>query len=252
METPDNNEIKEEARAATRPERGVGQLLRAARLEQGISIQDVARQLRFSARQVTALEEDKYDQLAGGTFLRGFVRNYAKLLQLDEAPLLRVLEQSVPPPVAHIVPLPIEGIPFPANQAQKKRILIIAGGAVIALLLLIYEIYRSNEASVEKQPSVGAEASMEGATAGVVPPPQAAAGELAVDGQRQQAIPGSASGVGPAVPSNGEPSPAAVVPAPSGSTGSEGMRGDEGAATASENAGVPGIRLVFEGESWTE
>ena len=120
METPDNNEIKEEARAATRPERGVGQLLRAARLEQGISIQDVARQLRFSARQVTALEEDKYDQLAGGTFLRGFVRNYAKLLQLDEAPLLRVLEQSVPPARSSHRSASHRRNPVPCESGSKK------------------------------------------------------------------------------------------------------------------------------------
>lgn len=251
MDTPDNNELDEQAgnngideqpEAASRPEPKVGQLLRSARLEQGISVQDVARQLRFSAKQVTALEEDKYDQLAGGTFLRGFVRNYAKLLQLDEAPLLRVLEKSVPPSAAQIVPPPVEGIPFPSNRGQRKRILIIAGGVVIALFLLVYEIYRSNDASIEKQPSVGAEARMEGATAILLPPPQAATGG-AGDGQKQdipEPVPG---GVTPA-PTNGQPAAAAAIP------GSEGAHGD--AVAAASGTSASGIHLVFEGESWTE
>ncbi len=250
MDTPDNNELDEQAgnneideqsAAANRPEPKVGQLLRSARLEQGISVQDVARQLRFSAKQVTALEEDKYDQLAGGTFLRGFVRNYAKLLQLDEAPLLRVLEKSVPPSAAQIVPPPVEGIPFPSNRGQRKRILIIAGGVVIALVLLVYEIYRSNDASTAKQPSVGAETRMEGATAILLPPPQAASGGGG-EGLKQDIPDTVAGGVTPA-PANGQPASAAAVP------GSEGTHGD---AAAVAGPSASGIQLVFEGESWTE
>ena len=67
-------------------EKSAGQgmaLLRDARLARGLSVQEVARQLRLSIRQVTALEEDDYSKLSSGTFLRGFVRNYAKLLQVD-------------------------------------------------------------------------------------------------------------------------------------------------------------------------
>ena len=77
---------------------GSGQLLRAARLERGLSIDDVARQLRLSVRQVIALEEDDYSRLSSATFLRGFVRNYAKLLQMDAAPLLQRVQESLPPP----------------------------------------------------------------------------------------------------------------------------------------------------------
>jgi cytoskeleton protein RodZ len=85
MEAPENSDIEQHEEPKQAGER-VGKVLRAARLERGLDIEDVARQLRFAPRQVTALEEDEYDKLAGGPFLRGFVRNYAKLLQLDEAP----------------------------------------------------------------------------------------------------------------------------------------------------------------------
>ena len=250
MDTPDNNELGEQAgnneideqsEAASQPEPKVGQLLRSARLEQGISVQDVARQLRFSAKQVTALEEDKYDQLAGGTFLRGFVRNYAKLLQLDEAPLLRVLEKSVPPSAVQIVPPPVEGIPFPSNRGQRKRILIIAGGVVIALVLLVYEIYRSNDANIEKQPSVGGETGTEGASAVLLPAPQAATGEAG--GGLTQDIPEPVAG---GVPANGQPASAAAL------SGSEGAHGEGAAAEAVAGSSASGIQLVFEGESWTE
>ena len=114
MEAPESSDIEQHEEPKQAGE-GVGQVLRAARLERGLDIEDVARQLRFAPRQVTALEEDEYDKLAGGPFLRGFVRNYAKLLQLDEVPLLKLLEQSVPPPTAHVGRPPSEEIPFPSG-----------------------------------------------------------------------------------------------------------------------------------------
>jgi len=60
-----------------------GATLRAAREAHGMSIDAVAQQLKLAPRQVQALETDDYAQLPGRTFVRGFMRNYARLLRLD-------------------------------------------------------------------------------------------------------------------------------------------------------------------------
>jgi len=60
-----------------------GATLRAAREAHGMSIDAVAQQLKLAPRQVQALESDDYAQLPGRTFVRGFMRNYARLLRLD-------------------------------------------------------------------------------------------------------------------------------------------------------------------------
>ncbi|WP_074746891.1 helix-turn-helix domain-containing protein [Nitrosospira multiformis] len=156
MEAPESSDIEQHEEPKQTGEQ-VGQVLRAARLERGLDIEDVARQLRFAARQVTALEEDEYDKLAGGPFLRGFVRNYAKLLQLDEAPLLKLLEQSVPPPTAHVGRPPSEDIPFPSGQEYLKRNVVIGGGIVLAITLLGYAIYSGDKAPVAEQPEMAME-----------------------------------------------------------------------------------------------
>ncbi|MDO9063656.1 MAG: helix-turn-helix transcriptional regulator, partial [Sulfuricella sp.] len=65
-----------------------GKVLAEAREKLGLSVVEVARQLRLSPRQIEALEADDHASLPGKTFLRGFLRNYAKLLQLDPDPLL--------------------------------------------------------------------------------------------------------------------------------------------------------------------
>ena len=65
------------------PAATAGALLGAAREASGLTIDAVAQQLKLAPRQVRALEEDDYTHLPGRTFVRGFVRNYARLVHLD-------------------------------------------------------------------------------------------------------------------------------------------------------------------------
>ena len=60
----------------------------ARRVELGMSLDDVANQLKFSPRLIEALEAGEFDKLPGPTFARGMLRSYAKLLKLDPAPIL--------------------------------------------------------------------------------------------------------------------------------------------------------------------
>ena len=80
-----------------------GMRLRAARTAAGLSIDAVAQQLKLAPRQVIALEEDDFAQLPGRTFIRGFARNYARLLRLDPEVLLAAMPQ---PDLAHSLDRP--------------------------------------------------------------------------------------------------------------------------------------------------
>jgi cytoskeleton protein RodZ len=68
-----------------------GALLVAAREAAGLSIEAVAQQLKLAPRQVRALEEGDYTHLPGRTFVRGFARNYARLVRLDPEKVLGAL-----------------------------------------------------------------------------------------------------------------------------------------------------------------
>ncbi len=74
----------------TQPERA-GSLLRVARESAGMSIDAVAQHLKLAPRQVKALEDGDYSHLPGRTFVRGFVRNYARLVHLDAERVLSAL-----------------------------------------------------------------------------------------------------------------------------------------------------------------
>ncbi len=74
----------------------IGQQLRDARVERGLSLHDVADRLKLSLRQLEWMEAGDFARLPGATFVRGFVRNYARFLELDSAPLMALLEQEYP------------------------------------------------------------------------------------------------------------------------------------------------------------
>ena len=62
----------------------LGNKFRKARESKNLSLDDVSNVIKISARMLKAIEEEKFDQLPGGVFNRGFIRAYAKHVGLNE------------------------------------------------------------------------------------------------------------------------------------------------------------------------
>ena len=81
--------------AETTPEQApIGAELRRARESRQLSVNEVANALKISVRQVEALEADQWERLPGRTFVRGFVRNYARYLHLDGEAMQELCAQA--------------------------------------------------------------------------------------------------------------------------------------------------------------
>lgn len=65
-----------------------GERLKREREKRGMSLEDVSGATKISVRNLRALEQEKFDQMPGGIFNRGFVRSYAKHLGLDDEQVL--------------------------------------------------------------------------------------------------------------------------------------------------------------------
>ncbi len=113
-----------------------GAVLRRAREERGQSISDVVQVIRFSARQIEALERDDYAALPGPTAVRGLVRNYAKFLKLDATPLLAQLDPAVPVPESDVRPPTNMGEAEDSTLVEKSSASLPAIVAVLVLLAL--------------------------------------------------------------------------------------------------------------------
>ena len=146
----DDNAAEQQAEA--RP--SAGKVLAEARERLGLSVAEVARQLRLSPRQIEALEADDHASLPGKTFLRGFLRNYAKLLQLDPEPLLALCQTE--PPQAQSIAVPTSRIEFggkrslmPFGEHSGKPWAKYAAIIIVAVLVLSWGMYEL----LQRQPS---------------------------------------------------------------------------------------------------
>ena len=66
----------------------IGHILREARENKGLSLEEAQAKTRISVRYLTALENGQYSALPTAVHVRGFLRNYARFLGLDPQPLL--------------------------------------------------------------------------------------------------------------------------------------------------------------------
>lgn len=133
----------------------VGAVLREAREQLGLSVADVESRLKFASRQIEALEADNFSRLPEISFVRRFVRSYAKLLQLDPAPLLASLPIAPVPPSLHTANIAIE-VPFPNTYATRrlKIIWLTAGLVVVVAITLVLFVWLNRSKPTMPQATV--------------------------------------------------------------------------------------------------
>ena len=145
---------------------GVGAALRQARLAQNLGVPDVARQLKLSINQVEALEAGDFQRLPGQVFVRGFVRNYARLLKLDADELLKAVAASLPREEPPPATPPSHEIPFPGVAPRRWGSYALVLGAIVAALATWFVKRRRAGALARVLPATPAVSASPGSTPG--------------------------------------------------------------------------------------
>ena len=121
-------------------ELSVGQQLCAAREARGLTVADVAKAIKLGRRQVEAIEADDWPSLPCTTIIRGFVRNYARLLELDPDHLMSVLDNLKMPQAPELemsVGTPVS-IPQDGEVDRREYVRVLSGLIVLVLAVLAY------------------------------------------------------------------------------------------------------------------
>lgn len=113
---------------------GPGAMLRMAREARGTTIAEVSAALKMSPRQIEAIEGEDFSRLSGATFIRGFIRNYARLLKIDAAPVLAALAEQTTLPQAELTAPADAGVKMPTSNARQGKGLV--GATILALAAL--------------------------------------------------------------------------------------------------------------------
>jgi cytoskeleton protein RodZ len=108
---------------------GPGRMVREARERKQLSIQAVADALNLRVSMVEALEAERFDQLPPATFTKGYLKNYAKLVDVPEDEVVLAYDRLRDPvPVSEDE---VHGFRRPASRTAKS-----SGGLVWVLLLV--------------------------------------------------------------------------------------------------------------------
>ena len=130
---------------------GIGQELAGAREARGLSLADVAQQLKFAPRQLEALEQERFEALPGATFARGMVRSYARLLKLDPEPLLtRIAGRCEVPDSDRLAARYHQPVPFSDNARRSTLVYLgISAGVLVLVGAVAYEWHQERTAAAK-------------------------------------------------------------------------------------------------------
>lgn len=151
-------------------ERSPGQRLRAERERRGLSLEQVAAELHMDINVARALEADDYTPLGAPIFVKGHLRNYAKLLGLDAGALITQYERLAAPQTPELVARP-EPVGAMRPGASDGGWLIGVAGVLLLLLagLLGWWFYQDKDEAArvdEPVPAAGRLAAGPAETAG--------------------------------------------------------------------------------------
>lgn len=153
MTDNDNNKVEELSTVAATdeteqlvqpPPELPGARLAARRRELNLSLDQVSLKLKLAPRQIAAIEANDFASLAGMVTVKGFIRSYAKALEMDPDPLVKMVAEEASPSVDPVLrrPLPSSGFAGPrystiGHQRNASRRLAGFGALIFIFLALL-------------------------------------------------------------------------------------------------------------------
>jgi|SRR5579884_2522601 len=187
----------------------LGEFLRQQRESKNVSIEELATRTRIAVRFIKLIEESQFDQLPNVVSAKGFLRSYARCLNLDEMPILNRFSEAIQPAADRTPPISgtEENVPTYIQRKQPDRLpfplwaAFSVVGVILLFLVLAFIIPKHRQATPPPPPTEEAPAPEPAPVepSSPIPPPES-----------------SANPVSPAPPS---PPPPAPSPTPSAAPG---------------------------------
>ena len=128
----------------------LGERFRAAREARGLTLSEVAEQIRIRSVYLGAIEEENWPVIGAPVYIRGFLRTYARALSLDPEEAVRDFNELTAAPE----PPALEGSAGPRGSRSLQPFIWIA--SAIAVALIAFVVY--NAISLQQRPQAVASA----------------------------------------------------------------------------------------------
>lgn len=172
-----------------------GEKLKQERLKRSITLEQISISTKIGTRMLQALEENKFNQLPGGIFNKGFVRSYARFVGLDEdqtvAEYLEASGEAAPKSPADAEPIlsppPKPPEPSPSRPLPWGLFAILL--LLVALSLAVWSRRQHSEQTRAASPASVSETPPSQPADGTIPPAESTASAPATTPQPPPAQP---------------------------------------------------------------
>ncbi|MHB8880304.1 MAG: helix-turn-helix domain-containing protein [Thermodesulfovibrionales bacterium] len=116
-----------------------GSILKKRREELGLSVQEVSVLLKIRKEYLSAIEEDLFDKLPAPVYTMGYIRSYARHLNVDPTEIIKVYATQLPPPKTDATIMPVI---LDADRKRPKQfylavgLLVVLAGIIFGLKVL--------------------------------------------------------------------------------------------------------------------
>lgn len=121
----------------------IGELLKTARQKKALTLPQIADRTKIQEKFIRALEADDYAALPESAFVKGFIRNYAQVVDQDPKMLLAVFRRDYSEDAkGKVIP---RGLTDPLNQPKLRwtpKATTVASFAIIILVVTTYLIFQ--------------------------------------------------------------------------------------------------------------
>lgn len=244
---------------------GPGRLIRRAREQAGLSIEDLSAQIKLARGTLDALERDDFRTLSEPVYVRGYYRKLSKVLPVAEAALLTAYESQVTP---KSIPLPPSKLILSGegdlDSSPRVSSKLVIGVILVGLLLggLAYwgstrsatapaEVVPVEDPAIRSDAPSSPESGLSSAEALVEPPAEAAVAPAPAPATAPASVAATLT-LAPSLsmpPPAPAPAPSAAAPAGSAAVGATAPA--PAAALAKPITGRAEVQLQFSSTSWT-
>jgi len=117
----------------------IGKLLRDAREAKGIAIEDMAEKLHLLTDVVRGIEQCDFEEMPSRVFVRGYVRNYARLVGLNAQEMLDKFDQVHPEDLSH---LQIDKTPhLPTDSPVANRFAGVVTWLTVLAIVILFVVW---------------------------------------------------------------------------------------------------------------
>tara|TARA_R110000782_G_scaffold18712_7_gene51217 strand:+ start:547 stop:1464 length:918 start_codon:yes stop_codon:yes gene_type:complete len=129
-----------------------GLLLRTQREKQGLSAQEIAKRTHLDIKIVESIEQDNDEGMPAATYVRGYLRSYAKIVGLDPDHIITLYNSDSPQPPPEILPEVKQPSQVSSSDKPVKAFTYLITLGLVLLLLIWYQSNFVVDTSIINEP----------------------------------------------------------------------------------------------------